>query len=130
MYLTVYLHKLVSHPSTNLWIRIVCVNWICLLTTWLGKARDTTRAVSSSIHPTFVPQIVLWWIDDYSIGSVEVYRNIQDKHDKILNSSILKEGLIIERSSITLAQKIQIKSVGVKHRLIHCSFVTFIWDWY
>ena len=73
MYLTVYLHKLVSHPSTNLWIRIVYVNLIFLLSSWLGKARDTTRAASSSIHPTFGPQIVLRWLLHLQCRSLQEY---------------------------------------------------------
>ena len=48
----------------------------------------------------------------------------------ILIFNLYPNAHLIERFSITLAQKIQIKSVGVKHRLIHCPFVTYIWDWY
>ena len=114
-------------PLYKIWMRLGYVNWICLLTSWLRKARDTTRAASSSIHPTFGPQIMVRWLLHWQWRSLNEHSR-QARQDFEL-SSILKEGLI-ERSSITLAQKIKIKIVGVKHRLIHCLFVTYIWDWY
>ena len=99
MYLTVYLHKLVSHPSTNLWIRIVYVNWICLLTSRLGKARDTERAASSSRQPCQVANFTSSQSPLYPLV-YHIYKDnwnsfLQDTNCSLFKISLLYPSIIV-----------------------------------